>query len=82
MIRRDFIRLLAGAAAWPLAAPAQETIVPRRLGILMAYADNDAEGLARLAAFKERLANLGWLESRNLQSEDPTRTSHGIRKSV
>jgi putative ABC transport system substrate-binding protein len=35
----------------------------------MAYADNDAEGLARLAAFKERLGNLGWLESRNLQIE-------------
>lgn len=69
MIRRDFITLLGGAAAWPLAAPAQETIAPRRLGVLMAYADNDAEGLVRLAAFKERLGNLGWLESRNLQIE-------------
>ncbi|HEY7245514.1 MAG TPA: ABC transporter substrate-binding protein [Xanthobacteraceae bacterium] len=68
--RRELIALLGSAAvAWPLAAIAQETTVPRRLGILMGYADNDVEGLARLAAFKERLATLGWLESRNLQTE-------------
>jgi hypothetical protein len=42
MIRRDFITLLSGAVAWPLAAPAQGTIV-RRLGVLMGYADNDTE---------------------------------------
>jgi ABC-type uncharacterized transport system substrate-binding protein len=67
--RRALITLLGGAAAWPLAPRAQGTNVPRRLGVLMAYADNDAEGLARLAAFKERLGHLGWLESGNLQIE-------------
>ena len=70
MRRRDLITLLGtAAAAWPLAARAQERIVPRRLGVLMAYADNDAEGLTRLAAFKERLGNLGWPEGRSLQIE-------------
>jgi ABC-type uncharacterized transport system substrate-binding protein len=69
MERREFITLLLGGAAatWPLVAPAQETNVRRRLAVLMAYADNDAEGLARLAAFKERLGNLGWQDSRKLQ---------------
>jgi putative tryptophan/tyrosine transport system substrate-binding protein len=67
MRRRNVIALLAGAAAWPLAARAQE--IPRRLGVLMAYADDDAEGLARLAAFKQTLGNLGWLDGRNLQIE-------------
>jgi putative ABC transport system substrate-binding protein len=68
MRRREFITIVGGAAAaWPIAAVAQERVVARRLGVLMGYGDNDVEGVARLAAFKERLANLGWRESRNLQ---------------
>ncbi|HEY1364800.1 MAG TPA: ABC transporter substrate-binding protein [Xanthobacteraceae bacterium] len=67
--RREILALLGGGAAWPFAAAAQERGLPRRLGVLMGYAENDAEGLARVAAFKERLANLGWIESRNLRTE-------------
>jgi putative tryptophan/tyrosine transport system substrate-binding protein len=55
--RRDFIILLA-AAAWPLAARAQQAGV-RRIGVLMAYAESNLEGQANVAAFREGLQKLG-----------------------
>jgi putative ABC transport system substrate-binding protein len=55
------------AAAWPLAAQAQQPERTRRLGVLMGYPENDPEVNLRLAAFKERLAALGWAEGRNLK---------------
>src|SRR5215470_11159063 len=68
MKRRSFTTLLGGAAAWPLAARAQQSERVRRIGLLMASAD-DWEGQARVAAFKQGLQDLGWTEGRNIQIE-------------
>ena len=68
MQRRQFIALLGGAAAtWPLAASAQQPEQMRRVGILLNRAANDADGQARLAAFRQALQQLGWSEGRNVQ---------------
>jgi ABC-type uncharacterized transport system substrate-binding protein len=64
--RREFITLLGGTAAWPLAARAQQPDRMRRVGVLMGISD-DAEGHARIAAFRRALAALGWTEGRNVQ---------------
>src|SRR5262245_531596 len=66
MKRRDFITLLGGAAAWPLAARAQGERI-RRIGVLMGYPENDLEGPAFFAAFREGLEKLGWVEGRNIR---------------
>jgi putative tryptophan/tyrosine transport system substrate-binding protein len=63
--RREFITLLGGAAAWPLAARAQQPERVRRIGVLMGYPENDLEGTAFFAAFREGLDRLGWVEDRN-----------------
>jgi putative ABC transport system substrate-binding protein len=65
--RRQFITLLGGAAAWPLAARAQQGERVRRIGVLTYLAADDAEGQARHAAFTQALAQLGWSEGRNLR---------------
>src|SRR5262249_9803826 len=57
--RRDFIALLGGAAAWPLAARAQQGERVRRIGVLMGYPENDLEGPAFFDAFREGLQKLG-----------------------
>ena len=68
MKRREFISLIAGAAAaWPLAARAQEPGRMRRVGVLFAFFDNDPESQARIAAFQQELENLGWKEGQNIQ---------------
>src|SRR5215468_6060968 len=68
MKRREFITLLGGAAAaWPLAARAQQGERMRRIGVLMDLAENDPEGQARLAAFLQGLAQLGWTDGRNVR---------------
>jgi putative ABC transport system substrate-binding protein len=64
--RREFISLLGGATAWPLAAQAQHDERARRIGVLMAYAESDAEAQAWVAAFREGLRKLGWMEGRNI----------------
>jgi putative ABC transport system substrate-binding protein len=71
MNRRDtLISLIAlGAAAQPLFVAAQRPDKVRRIGVLMAYAENDTEAQSRLALFKERLAVLGWTENSNLSIE-------------
>ena len=66
--RREFIALLGGAAvAWPLAARAQQPDGIRRIGVLMAFAEGDPGGQARVAAFREGLQKLGWAEGRNVR---------------
>jgi putative ABC transport system substrate-binding protein len=67
MRRRGFITLLGGAAAWPLAAQAQQGERMRRIGVLMSLAANDAQGQARLAAFLHGLQQLGWIDGRNVR---------------
>src|ERR1700730_16525612 len=68
MRRRDFITLLGGAAAaWPLAARAQQRERMRRIGVLMNLAADDPEGQARLAAFLQSLQEAGWTVGRNAQ---------------
>ena len=67
MKRREFITLLGGAAAWPLAARAQQRERMRRIGVLMNLASDDAEGQARLAAFHQGLQQLGWTVGGNMQ---------------
>src|SRR5262249_40900731 len=67
IVRRKFLATLGGAAAWPLAARAQQPERVRRIGVLMAYAENDREYQSHLAAFREELQKLGWTEGRNVQ---------------
>ena len=68
MRRREFITLLGGAAAtWPLAVRAQQGERMRRIGVLMTVAADDAEGQARVVAFGQGLAQLGWTVGRNMQ---------------
>ena len=61
MRRRDFMKGIAGsAAAWPLAARAQQAERMQRIGVLMNTAADDPEGQARIAAFHQGLQELGW----------------------
>jgi putative tryptophan/tyrosine transport system substrate-binding protein len=61
MRRRDFITLLGGATAWPLAARAQQAGEHmRRVGVLMAYAESDPEAQARIGAVRQGLRERGW----------------------
>ena len=67
MRRREFIRVLRGAAAWPLAARAQQSNLVRRIGVLMNVAATDPEGQEQVAAFQQALQQLGWSEDRNVR---------------
>jgi putative tryptophan/tyrosine transport system substrate-binding protein len=69
MKRREFIALLGGAAAWPLAARAQQGERMRRIGVLTPFAANDAEGQARLTAFAQGLHHWGWIVGQNIRIE-------------
>jgi ABC-type uncharacterized transport system substrate-binding protein len=69
MKRRDFITLLGAAAAWPLAARAQQRERMRRVGVLMNRVADDPEAQARLKAFVQGLQQLGWAEGRNVRME-------------
>src|SRR5208337_4459738 len=67
MRRREFIALLGGTAAWPLAARAQQPERIRRVGALIAFAETNSDGQAAAAAFRHGLERLGWVEGRNIQ---------------
>jgi ABC-type uncharacterized transport system substrate-binding protein len=67
MQRRNFIRLLGGAAvAWPLVARAQQSDRVRRIGVLLAATADDPDYQARIAAFQQGLQQLGWSDGRNV----------------
>jgi putative ABC transport system substrate-binding protein len=65
--RREFITLLGGAAAWPLASRAQQGEPVRRIGVLLGIAESDPEGQARVAALHQGLRDLGWIDGRNVR---------------
>ena len=68
MRRRDFIKVIAGsAAAWPLAAGAQQSSTVRRVCVLMNYRADEVEGQARVVAFTQGLQKVGWSEGSNLR---------------
>src|SRR5262245_19194477 len=70
MKRREFITLLGGAAAWPLAASAQQPgDRVRRIGVLMPGDENDPVWKIRLSAFAQALADLGWADGRNVRMD-------------
>jgi len=69
--RRELLVTLGGAAAaWPLAARAQQPERMRRIGIVMPFAKGDSEGEARIRAFKQELAKLGWTDGSNIQFDE------------
>ena len=68
MRRREFITFLGGAAAaWPLAARAQQPDRIRRIGVLLPATPDDLEFQARVTAFRQQLEKLGWTEGRNIR---------------
>ena len=68
--RRDFITLLGGAAAWPLAAGAQQQgDRVRRIGVLIAGDENEPGLKTSVSAFTQALAGLGWTDGRNLRMD-------------
>jgi putative tryptophan/tyrosine transport system substrate-binding protein len=69
MQRRDFLGVLGGAAAWPIAARAQQPERMRRIGALMAFAESDPEELRYINAFLQGLKDLGWAPGRNVEIE-------------
>jgi putative ABC transport system substrate-binding protein len=68
--RRQFITLLRGAVAWPIAARAQQGERMRRIGVLTGSGSpDDPDVKERYAAFLQRLQQLGWIDGRNLRIE-------------
>src|SRR5262249_37739179 len=65
--RRELLAALGGAAAWPLAARAQQAERMRRIGVLMGGAGSDPVEQARLAAFLDGLQQLGWTDGHNVR---------------
>ena len=85
MRRRDFIGLLGGAAAaWPLAAHAQQQGGPRRVALFMNLPENDGWSKRCVSAFRQELAELGWIEGRNLHIDYrfATDDTHSVPVSV
>ena len=81
MKRRHFLAGLGFAAAtWPVIAHAQQGERVRRIGLLMAGAENDPEHQARLIAFRQALEKLGWNDGTNLQIDTRWSTPDDIRK--
>jgi putative ABC transport system substrate-binding protein len=69
MRRREFITLVGGAMAWPVAVRAQQPDRMRCIGVLMNLAENDATAQGFFATFRQRLQQLGWSDGRNIRIE-------------
>ena len=89
MRRREFLSLVGGTVVvWPLTARAQQPERMRRIGTLIAFAENDLEQRARNTAFSNRLEELGWKDGRNLRVDyrfsegDPERVRAHARELV
>jgi putative ABC transport system substrate-binding protein len=67
--RREFIAALGGAATWRAAARAQQADRVRRIGVLLPFDENEPVAKARLSAFTQALADLGWTDGRNVQMD-------------
>jgi putative ABC transport system substrate-binding protein len=67
--RREFITLLGGAAALPLAARAQQGDRMRRIGVLMGADENDPLAKTDVSVFTQALAGLGWADTRNMRMD-------------
>jgi putative ABC transport system substrate-binding protein len=85
--RREFIAVLGGAAAWPLAARAQQGDRMRRIGVLTLGDENDPLAKPRVSAFTQALADLGWTDGRNVRMElrwygDDANRSRGLAKEL
>ena len=69
MRRREFLTLIGAAASWPVAARAQQSKQPQRVGVLMTVAENDPDSQRRIGAFREGLQALGWVDGQNVTIE-------------
>ena len=69
ILRREFITLLSGAAAWPLAARAQQGERVRRIGVLIPGDESDPQMKSFISALTQALAALGWAEGRNVRMD-------------
>jgi putative ABC transport system substrate-binding protein len=67
MKRREFIAAVSGAAMWPLAARAQQSVRMRRIGLLMMYPEKDPQGELRADVFRREIEKAGWKVGENLQ---------------
>ena len=79
MRRREFIAGLGSAAAWPLAARAQQGDSVRRIGVLNGGDENDPVAKSRLSAFTQALADLGWTNGRNVRMDLQPMTLSDVR---
>src|SRR5262245_62386347 len=69
MRRRKFIALLSGVVAWALQGQAESAVRMRRIGVLSGFPEGDAVGESLLAAFRQRLTSLGWIDGNNIGVE-------------
>ena len=79
MKRREFIAIVGGAAAWPLAAGAQQPQRARLVGILMPFPESDAAQQTRFRTFRQELTKLGWSEGSDVQFDVRWTTQYGSR---
>jgi putative ABC transport system substrate-binding protein len=80
--RRKFMTLLSGAAAWPLAARAQQGERTRRIGVLMGFGENDTEGTLWLSSFARALQELGWADALNVRMDVRWSASNTEREKI